>query len=83
MKGEQLVANARTLSGISGRIVEELVPTKLPKYEVGEEATRWFVKKPVNSEKYKVSSINPLGGQRVMYRTYLEGLEVRYFTQSG
>jgi hypothetical protein len=43
-------------------------------------AKEWFVKELEVREQYKVLSINEFGGQRVMYRTKLERLKVKYFT---
>jgi hypothetical protein len=43
-------------------------------------AKEWFVKELEVGEQYKVLSIDKFRGQRVIYRTKLEGLGVRYFT---
>jgi hypothetical protein len=43
-------------------------------------AKEWFVKELEVGERYKVLSINKFGGQRVIYKTKLKGLRVRYFT---
>jgi hypothetical protein len=43
-------------------------------------AKKWFVKKLEVREQYKVLFIDEFRGQRVMYKTKLEGLGVRYFT---
>jgi hypothetical protein len=43
-------------------------------------AKEWFVKELEVEERYKVLFINEFGEQRVMYKTKLERLGVRYFT---